>query len=251
MGEHSDLTRLDPGGRGSQVVATRTRYGVPPSCPAGPGVVRFQHQTESTDRLSASPARKSHSKSQRRPVSGGTQLPQATVEAGQVPSEPSPATPGDAREVTGGQGVAGSNPAVPTGNKIFSNICTARQSQQKSHSLSKRPSLRPALITRPGVLPGHMPNRQRHGSRPVKGSDTAKPARLCKATRQPPNRRTQSPGAPAHRKPDAHRAVAGCAQAGSGGSLASVAASNAWAVGGIGDPKTLIERWNGTSPTRS
>jgi hypothetical protein len=30
-----------------------------------------------------------------------------------------------------------------------------------------------------------------------------------------------------------------------------VAASNAWAVGGIGGPKTLIERWNGTSPTRS
>jgi hypothetical protein len=114
MGEHGDLTRLDPGGRGSQVVATRTRYGVPPSCPAVPGVVRFQHQTESTDRLSASPARKSHSKSQRRPVSGDTQLRQATVEAGQVPSEPSPATPGHAREVTGGQGVAGSNPAVPT-----------------------------------------------------------------------------------------------------------------------------------------
>ena len=61
----------------------------------------------------ASP-RKSHSKSQRRPVSGDTQLRQATVVAGQVPSEPSPATSSDAREVTGGQGVAGSNPAVPT-----------------------------------------------------------------------------------------------------------------------------------------
>jgi hypothetical protein len=120
MGEHGDLTRLDPGGRGTQVVATRTRYGVPPSCPAVPGVVRFQHQTESTDRLSASPARKSHSKSQRRPVSGDTQLPQATVEAGQVPGEPSPATPSDARKGTGGQGVAGSNPAVPTGSQAFS-----------------------------------------------------------------------------------------------------------------------------------
>src|SRR5690348_12515135 len=29
-------------------------------------------------------------------------------------------------------------------------------------------------------------NRQRHGNRPVKGSNTAKPPRLCKATRQPP-----------------------------------------------------------------
>ncbi len=61
-------------------------------------------------------ARKSHSKTQRRPVSGDTQLRQATVEAGQVPSEPSPATSSDAREVTGGQGVAGSNPAAPTGS---------------------------------------------------------------------------------------------------------------------------------------
>jgi hypothetical protein len=33
------------------------------------------------------PARKSHPKSQRRPTSGGTQLCQATVEAGQVPTE--------------------------------------------------------------------------------------------------------------------------------------------------------------------
>src|SRR5262244_4022887 len=29
------------------------------------------------------------------------------------------ATPSDARNVTGGQGVAGSNPAVPTGSDIF------------------------------------------------------------------------------------------------------------------------------------
>ena len=31
-----------------------------------------------------------------------------------MPSEPCPATSGDAREVTGGQGVSGSSPAVPT-----------------------------------------------------------------------------------------------------------------------------------------
>jgi hypothetical protein len=61
----------------------------------------------------ASP-RKSHSKSQREAVSGDKGRHSATVGAGQVLSEPSPATPGDAREVTGGQGVAGSNPAVPT-----------------------------------------------------------------------------------------------------------------------------------------
>ena len=56
------------------------------------------------DPLPASPREKSHSKSQRRPVSGDTQLRQATVEAGQVPSEPSPATSSDVWEVTGGQG---------------------------------------------------------------------------------------------------------------------------------------------------
>src|SRR5262249_42671996 len=50
------------------------------------------------------PARKSHSKSQRGQTSGDTQLRQATVEAGQVPSEPSPprpATPGRGLEVKG------------------------------------------------------------------------------------------------------------------------------------------------------
>src|SRR5215475_5410728 len=65
----------------------------------------------------ASP-QKSQSKSQRGQTSGDTQLRQATVKPGQVLSEPSPATPSDAREVTGGQGVAGSNPAVPTGQRL-------------------------------------------------------------------------------------------------------------------------------------
>jgi hypothetical protein len=76
----------------------------------------------------ASP-RKSHSKSQREAVSGDKGRHSATVGAGQVLSEPSPATPGDAREVTGGQGVAGSNPAVPTGSEVFSNIVMPHESQ--------------------------------------------------------------------------------------------------------------------------
>ena len=41
-------------------------------------------------------------------------------------------TSSDARRVTRGQGVAGSNPAVPTGNRIFSNIFISLESQQKS-----------------------------------------------------------------------------------------------------------------------
>src|SRR5262245_43994084 len=69
----------------------------------------------------ASP-RKSQTKSQRRPTSGDTQLRQATVKPGQVPTERHQATSSHARNVTGGQGVAGSNPAVPTGSRVFSNI---------------------------------------------------------------------------------------------------------------------------------
>ena len=70
----------------------------------------------------ASP-RKSQTKSQRRPTSGDTQRRQATDGPGQVPTERHEATSSDARNVTGGQGVAGSNPAVPTG---FSNTCTPK-----------------------------------------------------------------------------------------------------------------------------
>ena len=40
---------------------------------------------------------------------------------------------------SGGQGVAGSNPAVPTGSDIFSNTLLPHQSQQKSHSFVKWP----------------------------------------------------------------------------------------------------------------
>ena len=51
-----------------------------------------------------------------------------------MPSEPSPATPSDAREVTGGQGVAGSNPPVPTGSDNFSNIPLPHQEPAKEPS---------------------------------------------------------------------------------------------------------------------
>src|SRR5215831_8485183 len=60
------------------------------------------------------------------------QLRQATVTPGQVPTGRHRATPSDARNVTGGQGVAGSNPADPTDDKTFSNIVTTHKSQQES-----------------------------------------------------------------------------------------------------------------------
>ena len=39
----------------------------------------------------------------------------------------------------GGQGVAGSNPAVPTGIRVFSNIVTSHMSRQKSQLVVQRP----------------------------------------------------------------------------------------------------------------
>ena len=101
-------------------VGCQERSGALPSCPAARGVVRFQDQTESSDPRQRLPRRKSQTKSQRRPVPGDTQLRQATVEPGQVPTNRCRATSSDARTVTGGQGVTGSNPAVPTD---FSNTC--------------------------------------------------------------------------------------------------------------------------------
>ena len=86
------------------------------------------------------------------------QLRQATVKPGQVPTERHRATPSDAREVTGGQGVAGSNPAVPTGSEIFSNIVTPHKSQQKSQLVVQRLSNRRTPIGCHGVLTGARAN---------------------------------------------------------------------------------------------
>src|SRR5262249_60681530 len=83
----------------------------------------------------------------------------------------------------GGQGVAGSNPVVPTGSRVFSKIFLPRQSQQQSHCLVKWPSHRRALIMRPGVLPRHLSNEQSHGNWSVKGSKITEPPRLRRATR--------------------------------------------------------------------
>ena len=107
-----------------------------------------------------------------------------------------PQTTPDAGFAPGGQGVAGSNPAVPTGNRVFSNIFAPHQSHQKSHSPSKRPSQRRAPIMFPGVLPAHLSSRQVQGSRPVKGSNIAEPPRPCTA-----------PGSSSHRDPFAAEVV--------------------------------------------
>ena len=100
--------------------------------------------------------RKSQTKSQRRPTSGDAQRRQATVKPGQVPTERHRATSSDGRNVTGGQGVAGSNPAVPTGNRSFSNIVTSAKSQQKSHLVVQRPFQGPRRACH-AALPEHVP----------------------------------------------------------------------------------------------
>src|SRR5215471_13521810 len=107
----------------------------------------------------ASP-RKSQTKSQRRPASGDTQRRQATVQPGQVPTERHRATSSDARNVTGGQGVAGSNPAVPTGNRVFSNMITYQKSQQRANLLRNGPARDVRRRGCHGVLTAHAPTRQ-------------------------------------------------------------------------------------------
>ena len=153
------------------------------------------------------PARKSHSKSQRGQTSGDTQLRQATVEAGQVPNEPHRATPSDAREVTGGQGVAGSNPAVPTGSGVFFEIiCASREPAKEPSSCEMAPS----KARRSGGTASYQGMCQygRAADGAVKGSKIAEPPRTGTATPPTANRRAPSPAGPANREADAHRAAA-------------------------------------------
>jgi hypothetical protein len=134
----------------------------------------------------ASPARKSQTKSQRRPTSGDTQRRQATVEPGQVPAERHRATPSDARNVTGGPGVAGSNPTVPTGNQIFSNIVMSHKSQQKSQLVVQRPSQRRAPIGCHSLPTEQVPTRQSRPRPTVKEPKITEPPQSAQRPRPLP-----------------------------------------------------------------
>jgi len=106
----------------------------------------------------------------------------------------------------GGQGVAGSNPAVPTDNRAFSKILVPHKSQQESHLIVKWPFQRRAPITCPGLLPGHLSIRQsRRNRQPRNQRSLSHPG----SAQQPRQLRTREhhPGAPVHRKPDAHPAA--------------------------------------------
>ena len=105
----------------------------------------------------------------------------------------------------GGQGVAGSNPAVPTGSDIFSNALLLHQSQQKSHSFVKWPCSRRAAHvsgrpTRAFAKPAEP------GKPPVKESKIAEPPRICTAV---PDNCQSASASPAH-PATASRTLTGC-----------------------------------------
>ena len=131
----------------------------------------------------------------------------ATDYAVQALSEPCRATPGDAREVTGGQGVAGSNPAVPTGSRLFSKLFSSHHSHQKSHSIVKRPS----RGARRSCVQASYQGICQSGRDDKPGSQGVKDRSATFGSAQRPRQlRTggHHPGAPAHRKPDVHRVAA-------------------------------------------
>jgi hypothetical protein len=133
----------------------------------------------------ASP-RKSQTKSQRGQTSGDTQLRQATVKPVKCPLSDTKPRASDARNVTGGQGVAGSNPAVPTGSEIFSNTLLPPQSQQKSHSLCNGPSSArptghqrapPSATPGPTSPPASAPRGKEHSNAGVNDHVSGEPSR--------------------------------------------------------------------------
>jgi len=107
-----------------------------------------------------------------------------------------PQTRPDTGFVPGGQGVDGSNPAVPTGNRVFSNIFMSlpEPAKEPSHRemalLDSRADHVPRPPTRAFV------NTAEPAKPAVKGSKIAEPRQICTATPTAANRRTPSP---AHR----------------------------------------------------
>ena len=103
--------------------------------------------------------RKSHSKSQRGQTSGDSQLRQATVEAVQRLGEPSPATPSDARDVTGVKGSPVQIRPSRLAAKLF-RIYLHHTRPTKEPFRREMALLGRTLIICPGVLPGYLPRRR-------------------------------------------------------------------------------------------
>src|SRR5262249_41337028 len=94
----------------------------------------------------------------------------------------------------GGQGVAGSNPAVPAGSLTFSNIFLPSPEPANSHLPREMALPEAAPNVCHGVLPGHLPRRQSQESRSVKGPKTTEPPRTGTATPPTANPADTIPG---------------------------------------------------------
>jgi hypothetical protein len=92
LGEHGDPTPVDAGGSGAPGLRASGRHPArsraPLSCPCGPERCPIPGPDGEQRSAASAPARKSHSKSQRRPASGDISRRRATVRAVQAPSEP-------------------------------------------------------------------------------------------------------------------------------------------------------------------
>ena len=92
----------------------------------------------------------------------------------------------------GGQGVAGSNPAVPTGNRVFSNILTLRKSQQKSQLVVQWPFQRHApigchsVLTRACANTAEPRSAQSRGSRSLRHPGSARRTHNLRTGRRHP-----------------------------------------------------------------
>ena len=85
------------------------------------------------------------------------------------------------------------NPAVPTGNRTFSNIVMSHKSQQKSQLVVQRPSQRRAPKVS-HALTGHVPPRQSRPRPTVTEPKITEPPHICTAT--PPTANRPAPSAP-------------------------------------------------------
>ena len=115
------------------------------------------------------------------------------------------ATPSDARNMTGGPGVAVQIRPSRLVIELFRIYFHYARANKRANLLCNGP---PRGARRSGTtasLSGHVPTRQSQAIRPAKGSKIAEPPRICTATPITANRRTPSP---ASHEPDVHRAVA-------------------------------------------
>ena len=97
--------------------------------------------------------------------------------------------------MTGGQGVAGSNPAVPTGNNTF-RYSYVSQEPTKEPTYCATALLETCADRVPRHPYGHMPTRQSRLRPTVNEPKITEPPHICTATPPTANRRPPSPARP-------------------------------------------------------